>query len=109
MMTYIWIEGERAMREFCKRRFGDTPKMLESYGTVGTAKVYNASKEKYNDDGTFSHCADMFLLYMPVSDNDAMTRKIPNLVTSTELHDKIKRMSYDEIRADKSSIILPRR
>lgn len=104
MYTYIWIEGFERLTQFCRQRFpNDRIEWMD--GTVGRigvgCKVYQQYKER--PDGSW---AEMYLLSLPVSDNDAATKRIPNLVTGTELFDKVRHgMTYDQIRADGTAIV----
>ena len=89
MFLHKWIEGERNLYEFCIRRFGETPRFIETICKVGeNAKVYKVYKEK-GDNYT-----QMFLLTMPHEKG-----------TITDIQTKL-RMTYEEIRIDKSSILL---
>lgn len=95
MMTYIWIEGERNLNEFCEKRFRARPQWLETIGRVGVAKVRLIYKQK--PDG---HYTDCYLLYM-----NAPHATTPNAVPDGVLFDEIQRWTYEQIRADKTSIV----
>ncbi len=90
MLIYKWIEGERNLEDYCLRRFNEIPRFVENIGKVGAdAKVYKIYKEK--NDGVY---AQMFLLFMPHEKG-----------TVTDI-DNIRRMTYEEIRFDRSSILI---
>lgn len=95
MLTFIWIEGERNLDEFCEKRFKERPRWRETCGTVGTAKLRLIYKEK--PDG---HYTDCYLLYMEARDESA-----PNVVGDHYLFDVIQRWSYEEIAANRYSIL----
>lgn len=91
-MAYItlWIEGEKNLNEYCKKRFGETPRFVETIGKVGYegAKVWLIYKQK--DDGRY---VDMYLLFMPHPKGT--------------IYDigEFSKMSYDEIRTDRTAIL----
>ena len=90
LLIHKWIEGETSLDEFCIKRFGEKPRFVETIGKVGyNAKVYKCYKEK--EEGYYTQ---MFLLTMPHEKG-----------TITDIQ-TILRMTYDEIRADKSSILI---
>lgn len=96
MLTYIWIEGEKNLNEFCMKRFNEKPRWCETIGRVGyQAKVRFIYKEK--PDG---HYTDCYLLYM-----DARNENAPNAVFDSELFDVIQRWTYEEIAANRYSIL----
>ena len=100
MITWIWIEGERALNDFCLRRFRCKPSWMETIGTLPGAKVRLIYKYVYKEDGkTVARVAQMFLLYM-----DAPNDRCTNLVGSGMLSD-IERMTYEEIKADRTAIL----
>lgn len=101
MITWIWIEGEKALNEFCERRFKARPKFLETIGKVGPAKVHLKYKEVYDENGQWVRNAEMYLLYMDAP--SGMERG--NLAGWEEFHDEIKRMTYEKIRADRTAIL----
>lgn len=95
MITWIWIEGEKALNEFCLKRFKDKPRFVETCGTVMSAKVRMIYKHR-DDLGKY---VDMYLLYM-----DAPNKKCKNLVGDGQLPD-IQLMTYEEIKADRTAIL----
>ena len=100
MITWIWIEGERALNEFCLRRFKSTPRWMETIGTLPGAKVRLIYKYVYKEDGeTVDRVAQMYLLYM-----DAPHDRCKNLAGDGQLSD-IERMSYEEIKTDSTAIL----
>lgn len=101
MYTWIWIEGERALNEFCERRFKARPRFLETIGKVGRAKVHLKYKEVYDEQGEWVRNAEMYLLFMDAPSG----MKQGNMAGWAEFHDKIKYMTYEEIRADKTAIL----
>ena len=95
MITWIWIEGEKALDEFCMRRFKHTPRWMETIGTLTNAKVRMIYKHR-DDLGKY---VDMYLLYM-----DAPHDNCKNIAGSGQLSE-IQRMSYEEIKADTTAIL----
>lgn len=95
MMTYLWIVGEKALNEFCRKRYGMTPEWMETIGRLGDAKV----RLIYKHDEENNRYVDCYLLYMP-------TRKYEgkNVVSATQLFNEIQRWTYEEIRVDRSTL-----
>lgn len=89
-MAYItkWIEGEKNLHEFCIKRFGEKPRFVETIGRVGDAKVELIYKWKEG----YGYVA-MYLLYMQ------------HPTGTIHYFDDIRRMTYEEIRADRTSIL----
>jgi hypothetical protein len=91
MLTYIWIEGEQALKEFCLKRFGRKPDFMETIGHVDIATIENIYIYKEEQ----KNYVDMYLMYM----------EHPNgKITYNDIND-IRGMSYEEIRAIKNSIL----
>jgi hypothetical protein len=89
-LTYIWVEGEANLGNFCRRRFpGEQLHWVESIGHIGEAVVEMVYKQ--HGDGFHK----MFLLYMEIDKGE---------IFPSELN-QIRRMSYEQIRADKHSIL----
>jgi hypothetical protein len=88
--VYKWIEGRKALEEYCAKRFKDKPHFCETIGRVGNegAKIHLIYKHKA--DGGY---AEMYLLYMPHPQG-----------TVYWISD-IETMSYEEIRLDKTAIL----
>lgn len=100
MITWIWIEGEKALNEFCMRRFKTTPRWMETIGTLPGAKAALIYKYVYKADGeTVDRVAQMYLLWM-----DAPNDNCKNLTGSGMLSD-IQRMTYEEIKTDRTAIL----
>ena len=100
MLTWLWIEGERALNDFCLRRFKCKPCWMETIGTLPGAKVRLIYKYVYKEDGeTVDRVAQMYLLYM-----DAPHDRCKNLVGSCMFSD-IERMTYEEIKTDRTAIL----
>lgn len=100
MITWIWIEGEKALNEFCLKRFKDKPQFCENSGMVMSARVFKIYKYVYKEDGeTVDRVAQMFLLWM-----DAPNDNCKNLAGDGQLSD-IQRMTYEEIKADRTAIL----
>lgn len=87
-----WIEGESNLNEFCLRRFKEKPKFIETIGHCGEVTVYMIYK--YRQDK--HRYTQMFFLFL---------RHSNGTVSEGELSDKSK-MTYEEIRADKNSILV---
>lgn len=94
MYTYKWIEGEKEMIDFCLKRFKEKPHFCETIGHCGPATIRMIYKYRDNNDLS-KGCVQMFLLYM-----EHPTGK----VWATDL-DEIERWTYEQIRADRSSIV----
>lgn len=100
MITWIWIEGEKALNEFCLKRFKDKPHFCENSGRVMQARVAQIYKYVYKEDGeTVDRVAQMFLLWM-----DAPNDNCINLAGDGQLSD-IQRMTYENIKADRTAIL----
>lgn len=97
MITWIWIEGEKALDEFCLRRFKERPRMVETCGKVGPARV----RLIYKHDDQAGKYREMYLLYMDAPSG----MEKGNLSESGPFFDEIQRMSYEEIRTDKTAIL----
>lgn len=95
MITWIWIEGEKALNEFCLKRFKDKPRFVETCGSVIGARIRMIYKHR-DDLGRY---VDMYLLYM-----DAPNDRCPNYAGSGMLS-QIERMTYEEIKADRTAIL----
>lgn len=87
-LIYKWIEGEKNLHEYCLKRFGEKPHFVETIGRVGEAKVelIYKLKEGYG-------YVPMYLLYM-----QHPTGTIYYL-------DETRKMTYEQIRADRTSIV----
>lgn len=88
MYIYKWIEGYDNLQEFCLKRFKQRPRFVETIGKVDEATVYLMYKQK--PSGEF---VEMYLLWMPHP-------------SGTVYHiDNIYKMSYEDIRLDRNSIL----
>ena len=85
---YKWIEGEKNLKEYCVKSFGEQPHFIETIGRVGEAKVELIYKHKEG----YGY-VDMYLLYMPHPQG-----------TIWDFND-LRRMTYAEIRADRTAIV----
>ena len=87
-LIYKWIEGEKNLHDYCAKRFGEKPHFVETIGRVGEAKVelIYKLKEGYG-------YVPMYLLYM-----QHPTGTINYL-------DETRKMTYEQIRADRTSIV----
>lgn len=85
---YKWIEGEENLNEYCLKRFGEKPTIIEHHGKVGTAKIIKTEKQK--EDGYY-HI--FYLLYMKDEKG-----------TIYDIND-VTRMTYEQIRADRTAIL----
>ena len=85
---YKWIEGWDEMQAFCEKRFGHRASFCETIGTCDTAKIWMIYKRKAG--GGF---AEMYLLFMPHEKGT--------------IYDigELSKMSYEDIRADKNSLL----
>lgn len=100
MITWIWIEGEKTLDDFCQRRFNERPHWIEHTGRLSHAKVVQRYKDVYKEDGeTVDRVAQMYLLWM-----EAPNERCKNLAGSGQLPD-IQRMTYEEIKADRTAIL----
>lgn len=85
---YKWIEGYDRMQAFCEKRFGERARFTETIGYVAEAKLHLIYKRK--PDGGY---AEMYLLFMPHK-------------KGTVYHiDEISKMTYEDIRADRASLL----
>ena len=99
MYSYIWIEGEKNLDEFCMKRFGETPHFLETIGRVAgkgaAAKVHNIYKYPADDEPPYSPCHNMYFLYMEHEAGKYYYSQIED----------IKRWPYEKIRTDSTAIL----
>lgn len=102
MYSYIWIEGEKTLNEFCEKRFGCRPSFMETIGRVSgkgaSAKVHLIYKYPADDEPPYSGCHEMYFLYMEHDNGKYYQSQI----------DEIKRWSYEQIRADRTAILRKR-
>lgn len=94
MYSYIWIEGEEALNDFCEKRFKSRPRFCETIGHCGPAEIHKIYKNRDDNDQS-KGCAQMFFLFM-----DHPHGKIGCIDL-----DKIERWNYEQIRDDRSSIV----
>lgn len=106
MYSYIWIEGEKNLNEFCMKRFGEKPRFMETIGRVSgkgaAAKVHMINKHLTDDEladpnRTISY-HDMYFLYMEHNDGKYYQSEIQ----------EIMRWPYEKIRTDKAAILRKR-
>lgn len=103
MYSYIWIEGERNLYDFCLKRFGDRPHFMETIGYVSgkaaSAKIHMINKhlteEELADPKRSIGYHDMYLLYMEHNGGKYSFYEI----------EQIMRWDYDKIRTDKTAIL----
>lgn len=82
------------MIDFCLKRFKMKPHFCETIGHCGPATIRMIYK--YRDENDFRKgCAQMFFLYMEKSDGKIWAEDL----------DKIERWSYEQIRADRTSLV----
>ena len=96
MITWIWIEGEKALNEFCLKRFKEKPRFMETCFKVGIAR----GRMIYKEIPETGHYTDMYLLYM-----DAPSGFTGANHTGSGMLTDIERMTYEEIRADRTAIL----
>ena len=98
MYSYIWIEGEKNLDEFCMKRFGDRPRFLETIGRVSgkgaSAKVHLI----YKHDEQESRYREMYFLYMEHNSGKYFYSQI----------EEIERWPYEKIRTDRTAILRKR-
>lgn len=99
MYSYIWIEGEKNLDEFCLKRFGTKPRFMETIAHINgkgvTATIHLNYKYPAEDEPPYSGCHEMYFLYMEHSSGKYSYPEI----------EAIKRWPYEKIRADKNSIL----
>lgn len=99
MYSYIWIEGEKNLDEFCLKRFGARPRFMETIGHVAgkgaSAKVRLNYKYPAEDEPPYSGCHEMYFLYM---EHDS------GQYTYYQL-EEIMRWPYEKIRTDRAAIL----
>ena len=102
MYSYIWIEGEKKLNEFCMKRFGDTPRFMETIGKISGngafAKVHNIYKYPAEDEPPHSGCHNMYFLYMEHTAGKYYYSQLQ----------EIMRWPYEKIRVDKTAILCKR-
>ena len=85
---YKWIEGWDEMQAFCEKRFGHRASFCETIGTCDTAKIWMIYKRR--ESGGY---AEMYLLFMPHEKG-----------TIYDINE-LSKMSYEEIRVDRNSLL----
>lgn len=91
MYITIWIEGEENLNDFCMKRFKEKPRFVETVGSVGlSAKIHMIYK--YREDK--KRYTEMYLLFMQHPKGEV-----------GYIND-ITNQTYEEIRANKSSILV---
>lgn len=103
MYSYIWIEGERNLDEFCMKRFGNKPYFSGTIGHVSgkasSAKIHMINKyltdEELADPRRRISYHDMYLLYMEHNSGKYFYSEI----------EQIMRWDYEQIKADKTAIL----
>lgn len=102
MYSYIWIEDEKNLDEFCMKRFGDKPRFRETIGSVvgkgAIAKVHLIYKYPAEDEPPYSGCHQMYLLYMEDDSGEYYYSQIQ----------EIMRWPYEKIRTDRTAILRKR-
>lgn len=102
MYSYIWIEGEKNLNEFCMKRFGEKPHFMETIGRVAgkgaSAKVHLIYKYPADDEPPYSGCHEMYFLYMEHDTGE---------YTFYQLQE-IMRWPYEKIRTDRAAILRKR-
>lgn len=87
---YKWIEGEKNLKDYCRKRFNELPRFIETIGSVGTegAKIWLIYKRKL--DGGY---AEMYLLFMPHEKGT--------------IYDigELSKMTYEDIRLDRTALL----
>ena len=92
--VYKWIEGRDNVKEFCEKRFGAHPSFCETIGRCGGATIH--LMYKYRDENDKSKgCVELYLLFMEHPSGTKTWKELNDVMT----------WSYDEIRADKSSLL----
>lgn len=94
MYVYKWIEGWEKMIDFCQKRFKMKPHFCETIGHCGPATIHMIYKYKDENDRS-KGCAQMFFLFM----------EHPNGTVWGEELDKIERWTYEQIKADRTSLV----
>ena len=94
LYTYKWIEGERNLETFCAKCFKAKPTFTETIGHCDAATIeltykFRADRAEY---------VPMFFLYM---------QHHTGTVSWNELR-QIRHYDYEQIRADKSSLLVNR-
>ena len=97
MYSYIWIEGEKNLDEFCMKRFGEEPHFLENYGHVSGNGVSARVQKIYKEDSGGNY-HQMFFLWMEYEGGRYCQPEI----------DKIRRWPYEKIRTDRTAILRKR-
>lgn len=94
MYQAIWIEGEEALNDFCKKRLKDTPKFVETIAHCGSATIW--LMYKHDDEG---HYHDMYLIFMEHPKGD---------LSYWQIQDK-RLETYGQIISYRTTICKPRR
>lgn len=86
-----WIEGEANLLAFCWKCFKESPVFCETTGHCGPATINLVYKWR-GDKGRY---VDMYLLYM----------EHPKGIVTWNDFDKTRHMTYEQIRADRNSLL----
>jgi hypothetical protein len=60
MYQALWIEGSRALYDFCEKRFKESPRFIETIGHCGSATIWLSYKLTPTDG-----YRDFYLIFMP--------------------------------------------
>lgn len=97
MYSYIWIEGEKNLDEFCMKRFGDKPRFLEHFASIsGNGATAKIEKREVEDAEGYYH--PMYLLTMRHDEGRFSTIDI----------EREKKKTYEDIGTDRKAILRKR-
>ncbi|MDE6803154.1 MAG: hypothetical protein K2J29_00775 [Muribaculaceae bacterium] len=94
MYSYIWIEDEKNLNEFCLKRFGETPKFADNIGRI-TGNGESAKVHKIYKDDADGNYHQMYFLWMSHERGRYGNSEI----------NEIKRWNYEKIKTDRTAIL----
>jgi hypothetical protein len=89
--SFLWIEGDKQLQDFCLKRFKSKVRFLETIGHVGPCTVYLI----YKHDDELDKYHEMYLLVMPDPKGTVGEGSLTDL----------QRMSFEEIKQARGTIL----
>ena len=84
----LWIEGEKALEDFCTKRFKESPRFIETIGHCNNATIWMVYKQTPNG------YQDFYLIFMPHDSGN---------YTFSQIQDK-RAETYEQIITDRTTV-----
>lgn len=91
MWSYLWIEGERNLHEFCLKRFKELPRFIETTGRCKEAII----RLIYKLEDGYGGAHEMYFLKM---------KHDKGVYDGNEI-DEIQHWTYEQIKTDRTAIL----